>query len=67
MPVDSAVFLGTQVHAPLPLRAHADAAPPCADFVPGSHQYLLTVLSIWWSAGQLVASLVRFPPLSPAQ
>ena len=29
------------------------------DFVPGSHQYLLTILSIWWAIGQLVASLVR--------
>ncbi len=29
------------------------------DFVPGTHQYLLTVLSIWWSIGQLVADLVR--------
>lgn len=29
------------------------------DFVPGSHQYLLTVLSIWWSLGQLFVNLVR--------
>ena len=29
------------------------------DFVPGTHQYLLTILSIWWSIGQLVADLVR--------
>lgn len=28
------------------------------DFVPGSHQYLLTILSIWWSIGQLVSALV---------
>lgn len=28
------------------------------DFVPGSHQYLLTVLSIWWSLGQLFVNLV---------
>lgn len=29
------------------------------DFVPGTHQYLLTVLSIWWSLGQLFVNLVR--------
>ena len=28
------------------------------DFVPGTHQYLLTILSIWWSIGQLVSALV---------
>ncbi|KAL7278526.1 hypothetical protein ACG7TL_007525 [Trametes sanguinea] len=31
------------------------------DFVPGSHQYLLTILSIWWSVGQLVASFIAWP------
>ncbi|TDL22414.1 MFS general substrate transporter [Rickenella mellea] len=31
------------------------------EFVPGSHQYLLTVLSIWWAFGQLVGSLVAWP------
>ncbi|RPD76912.1 MFS general substrate transporter [Lentinus tigrinus ALCF2SS1-7] len=31
------------------------------DFVPGTHQYLLTILSIWWSIGQLVADLVAWP------
>ncbi|KAF7798232.1 hypothetical protein EIP86_009449 [Pleurotus ostreatoroseus] len=31
------------------------------DFVPGSHQYLLTVLSIWWSLGQLFVNLVAWP------
>lgn len=34
------------------------------DFIPASHQYLLTVMSIWWSVGQLVADLVRPSPLS---
>ncbi|KAH7883309.1 MFS general substrate transporter [Phlebopus sp. FC_14] len=29
------------------------------EFVPASHQYLLTVLSIWWAIGQLLGSLVR--------
>jgi hypothetical protein len=28
------------------------------EFVPVSHQYLLTVLSIWWAVGQLIGSLV---------
>ncbi|KAI1790843.1 MFS general substrate transporter [Ganoderma leucocontextum] len=31
------------------------------DFVPGSHQYLLTILSIWWSIGQLVSALIAWP------
>lgn len=28
------------------------------EFIPASHQYLLTVLSIWWALGQLLGSLV---------
>ncbi|KAI0260637.1 MFS general substrate transporter [Gloeopeniophorella convolvens] len=31
------------------------------EFVPASHQYLLTVLSIWWALGQLLGSLVAWP------
>nr|VWO96261.1 Pi-transporter A-1 [Ganoderma boninense] len=31
------------------------------DFVPGTHQYLLTILSIWWSIGQLVSALIAWP------
>jgi len=31
------------------------------DFVPGSHQYLLTILSIWWCVGQLVVALIAWP------
>lgn len=31
------------------------------EFVPASHQYLLTVLSVWWALGQLVASLIAWP------
>ncbi|KDQ52980.1 hypothetical protein JAAARDRAFT_162203 [Jaapia argillacea MUCL 33604] len=34
------------------------------EFVPASHQYLLTVLSIWWAFGQLLGSLVAWPLLS---
>jgi MFS family permease len=33
------------------------------EFVPVSHQYLLTVLSIWWAVGQLIGSLVAWPLL----
>ncbi|KAG2065192.1 MFS general substrate transporter [Suillus decipiens] len=28
------------------------------EFVPASHQYLLTVLSVWWALGQLLGSLL---------
>ncbi|KAK7046014.1 hypothetical protein VNI00_007009 [Paramarasmius palmivorus] len=31
------------------------------DLVPASHQYLLTVMSVWWSLGQLVVSLLAWP------
>ncbi|KLO07040.1 MFS general substrate transporter [Schizopora paradoxa] len=31
------------------------------EFIPGSHQYLLTVLSIWWAFGQLIGSLIAWP------
>ncbi|KAK7460649.1 MFS sugar transporter [Stygiomarasmius scandens] len=31
------------------------------DFVPGTHQYLLTVMAIWWSFGQLFVSLIAWP------
>jgi hypothetical protein len=33
------------------------------EFIPATHQYLLTVLSVWWAIGQLLGSLVglRFP------
>lgn len=34
------------------------------DFVPGTHQYLLTILSIWWSVGQLIASFIAWPLIS---
>ncbi|KAH9057479.1 MFS general substrate transporter [Lactarius vividus] len=33
------------------------------EFIPASHQYLLTVLSIWWAFGQLLGSLVAWPLL----
>jgi len=28
------------------------------EFLPGSKQYLLTLLSLWWAVGQVVASLI---------
>ncbi|KAF8872121.1 MFS general substrate transporter [Mucidula mucida] len=31
------------------------------DLVPGTHQYLLTVMSIWWCLGQLFCSLIAWP------
>lgn len=58
MPVDSAVFLGDiaeyHIH-----RSFLTSS--CIEFVPASHQWLLTLMAIWWSIGQLLASLVRFP------
>ena len=33
------------------------------EFLPGTHQYLLTVLSIFWAFAQLVATLVAWPLL----
>ncbi|KAI0270602.1 MFS general substrate transporter [Gloeopeniophorella convolvens] len=34
------------------------------DFIPSSHQYLLTILSIWWAIGQLLGSLIAWPLIS---
>jgi hypothetical protein len=31
---------------------------PITEFIPATHQYLLTVLSVWWALGQLLGSLV---------
>ena len=33
------------------------------EFLPGSHQYLLTVLSIFWALAQVLATLVAWPLL----
>lgn len=30
------------------------------EFMPGSHQWLLTLLSLWWAIGQVVASLISW-------
>ena len=34
------------------------------EFLPGSHQYLLTILSIDWALAQVFATLVAWPLLS---
>ncbi|KAH9003689.1 MFS general substrate transporter [Lactarius hatsudake] len=31
------------------------------DFIPSSHQYLLTFMAIWWTFGQLFGALVAWP------
>lgn len=36
------------------------------EFLPGSHQYLLTVLSIFWALAQVIATLVAWPLLGNA-
>ncbi|KAF2431768.1 MFS general substrate transporter [Tothia fuscella] len=33
------------------------------EFLPGSHQYLLTILSIYWAVAQVVATLIAWPLL----
>jgi MFS family permease len=33
------------------------------EFLPGSHQYLLTILSIYWAIAQVIATLVAWPLL----
>lgn len=59
IPVDSAVFLGASSFQFLSyLVCYAKLQQFRADFLPSSHQYLLTVLSIWWVIGQLLGSLV---------
>jgi MFS family permease len=30
------------------------------EFLPGKDQYLLTLLSLWWAVGQVVASLISW-------
>lgn len=34
------------------------------EFLPGSHQYLLTILSVDWAVAQVVATLIAWPILS---
>ena len=33
------------------------------EFLPGSHQYLLTILSVYWAVAQVIANLVAWPIL----
>jgi hypothetical protein len=55
LPVDSSIFLGL-LHFSLRCQVYLIRLHP--EFIPASHQYLLTVLSIWWAFGQLLGSLV---------
>ncbi|KAG8775140.1 hypothetical protein FRC12_001654 [Ceratobasidium sp. 428] len=31
------------------------------EFIPGTHEYLLTVLAMWWSIGQVLTCLIAWP------
>lgn len=65
LPVDSAIFLGKRCTPSAPfLYTLPHVNVTSIGFVPASHQYLLTVLSIWWAFGQLMGSLVR-PDIRP--
>jgi hypothetical protein len=55
LPVDSAIFLGKILAPRLHISQNTNLQ---AEFCPASHQYLLTILSIWWAFGQLLGSLV---------
>ncbi|KAF7309596.1 MFS domain-containing protein [Mycena indigotica] len=55
LPVDSAVFLGTRSSMFNAFQSHV------LDLVPARNQYMLTVLSVWWSLGQLLISLLAWP------
>jgi hypothetical protein len=56
LPVDSAIFLG--MSAITASQSGFCLYEDMPEFIPASHQYLLTVLSIWWALGQLLGSLV---------
>jgi MFS family permease len=56
LPVDSAIFLG--MSAVIKGQRGCPLMDTTPEFIPASHQYLLTVLSIWWAVGQLLGSLV---------
>jgi hypothetical protein len=56
LPVDSAIFLG--MSAVTTSQSGFCSYGNMPEFIPASHQYLLTVLSIWWAMGQLLGSLV---------
>ena len=51
-------FLGLGVGGNLPV----DSAI-FLEFLPGSHQYLLTILSVFWALAQLLATLIAWPLL----
>ncbi|OJA13522.1 hypothetical protein AZE42_10522 [Rhizopogon vesiculosus] len=58
MPVDNTLFLGEKQFAS-GCTGWLNQTNP--DFVPASHQYLLSTLSIWWGLGQLLTSLIAWP------
>ena len=57
VPVDSVVLLGYARHFLNDLFLSLISAP--ADFLPGSHQYLLTSVFAFWGIGFIVANGVR--------
>jgi hypothetical protein len=56
IPVDATVFLG--LSHPRYSSRQVEYIDTCSDFMPASHQYLLTFLSIGWTSGLLFGSLV---------
>jgi len=57
VPVDAVVLLGCTHHFLNNLFLSLINAP--ADFLPGSHQYLLTAVNAFWGVGYVIASGVR--------
>lgn len=57
VPVDAVVLLGYAHHLLNDLFLSLINAP--ADFLPGSHQYLLTAVNAFWGVGYVIASGVR--------
>ena len=55
--MDSAVFLGTL----LSVLNSTSADTFSSEFIPGSHQYLLSMLTVWRALGQLMGSFVSPP------
>lgn len=57
LPVDAAIFLGGWV---LSFDFEHETEIFYEEFIPQTHQYLLSRLTVWWALGQLLASLVGF-------
>jgi hypothetical protein len=56
IPVDATVFLG--LSHPRYSSRQVEHIDTCSDFMPASHQYIFTFLSIGWTSGLLFGSLV---------